>query len=79
MTMSKSLPDRAEALAMHRTMVRIRVFETRVEELFLARKLPGFVHTYIGDLKVDLVAPDGSLLVSDDGAGAIYRIRYRNQ
>lgn len=24
-----------------------------------------------------LVAPDGSLLVSDDGAGAIYRIRYR--
>ena len=23
-----------------------------------------------------LVAPDGSLLVSDDGAGAIYRIRY---
>jgi glucose/arabinose dehydrogenase len=26
-----------------------------------------------------LVAPDGSLLVSDDEAGAIYRIRYRNQ
>ena len=24
-----------------------------------------------------LVAPDGSLLVSDDYAGAIYRIRYR--
>ncbi len=24
-----------------------------------------------------IVAPDGSLLVSDDGAGAIYRIRYR--
>ena len=24
-----------------------------------------------------LVAPDGSLLVSDDAAGAIYRIRYR--
>ena len=24
-----------------------------------------------------LVAPDGSLLVSDDEAGAIYRIRYR--
>jgi glucose/arabinose dehydrogenase len=23
-----------------------------------------------------LVAPDGSLFVSDDGAGAIYRIRY---
>ena len=26
-----------------------------------------------------LVAPDGSLLVSDDHAGAIYRIRYRGQ
>ena len=26
-----------------------------------------------------LVAPDGSLLVSDDYAGAIYRIRYRGQ
>ena len=26
-----------------------------------------------------LVAPDGSLLVSDDLAGAIYRIRYRGQ
>ena len=24
-----------------------------------------------------IVAPDGSLLVSDDSAGAIYRIRYR--
>ena len=26
---------------------------------------------------VSLVMPDGSLLVSDDFAGAIYRIRYR--
>ena len=26
-----------------------------------------------------LVAPDGSLLVSDDNAGAIYRISYRGQ
>jgi TPP-dependent pyruvate/acetoin dehydrogenase alpha subunit len=32
----------------HRTMVRIRVFETRVQELFLAGELPGFVHTYLG-------------------------------
>lgn len=35
-------------LAIHRTMVRIRVFEERVAELFLARKLPGFVHVYLG-------------------------------
>ena len=36
------------ALEIHRTMVRIRVFETRVTELFAAGKLPGFVHTYLG-------------------------------
>ena len=36
------------ALSIHRTMVRIRVFETRVTELFAAGKLPGFVHTYLG-------------------------------
>ena len=40
--------DRSEALALHRTMVMIRVFESRVEELFSAGKLPGFVHTYLG-------------------------------
>lgn len=35
-------------LEIHRTMVRIRVFEERVQELFLARRLPGFVHLYLG-------------------------------
>ncbi|MDE0169913.1 MAG: thiamine pyrophosphate-dependent dehydrogenase E1 component subunit alpha [bacterium] len=35
-------------LGIHRTMVRIRVFESRIEELFRAGKLPGFVHTYLG-------------------------------
>ena len=35
--------------ALHTTMVRIRVFEERVQELFLARKLPGFVHVYLGE------------------------------
>ena len=40
--------DRSEALALHRAMVMIRVFESRVEELFSAGKLPGFVHTYLG-------------------------------
>jgi pyruvate dehydrogenase E1 component alpha subunit len=33
----------------HLTMVRIRLFEGRVQELFLARKLPGFVHVYLGE------------------------------
>ncbi|MFQ3620189.1 MAG: thiamine pyrophosphate-dependent dehydrogenase E1 component subunit alpha [Spirochaetales bacterium] len=31
------------------TMIRIRTFETRVEELFLAKRIPGFVHLYIGE------------------------------
>lgn len=37
-----------DALALYRTMVRIRRFEERVEQLFLAGKLPGFVHLSIG-------------------------------
>ena len=38
-----------KALALLETMVRIRAFESRVEELFLNRKIPGFVHLYIGE------------------------------
>ena len=44
-----ALPAPETLLAMHRTMVRIRLFEERVQELFLARKLPGFVHVYVGE------------------------------
>jgi TPP-dependent pyruvate/acetoin dehydrogenase alpha subunit len=40
--------DPATALAVHSTMVRIREFESRVQALFLAGHLPGFVHTYLG-------------------------------
>lgn len=44
------MTERGEALvAIHRTMVRIRVFEERVAELFLGRRLPGFVHVYVGE------------------------------
>ena len=39
----------SEALSLHADMVMIRVFESRVEELFAAGRLPGFVHTYIGE------------------------------
>jgi pyruvate dehydrogenase E1 component alpha subunit len=35
--------------ALHLTMVRIRIFEEEVQRLFLARKLPGFVHVYLGE------------------------------
>ena len=39
-------PDLAADL--HRTMVLIRAFESRVSELFAAGELPGFVHTCLG-------------------------------
>jgi pyruvate dehydrogenase E1 component alpha subunit len=34
---------------LYRTMVRIRNFELKAEELFLQAKLPGFIHLYIGE------------------------------
>jgi TPP-dependent pyruvate/acetoin dehydrogenase alpha subunit len=39
---------KALAEDMYRKMYRIRVFEEKVEELFAAGELPGFVHLYIG-------------------------------
>ncbi len=41
--------SRDQLLAMHRTMVRIRCFEERVRTDYLARKLPGFTHSYVGE------------------------------
>jgi pyruvate dehydrogenase E1 component alpha subunit len=35
-------------LRLYETMVRIRVFEQRAEQLFLDKKIPGFIHLYIG-------------------------------
>jgi acetoin:2,6-dichlorophenolindophenol oxidoreductase subunit alpha len=42
-------PTSEQLLAMYTTMVRIRAFETRMSELFLEGKLPGFLHPYIGE------------------------------
>jgi len=36
-------------IEMYTTMVKIRMFETRVSELFAANKIPGVVHLYIGE------------------------------
>src|ERR1700692_2009211 len=44
-----SLPARDTLLAMYRTMVRIRVFEERVRTDYLARRMPGFTHSYVGE------------------------------
>ncbi|HEY9053985.1 MAG TPA: thiamine pyrophosphate-dependent dehydrogenase E1 component subunit alpha [Rectinemataceae bacterium] len=52
---SREFPNAFEALgkdekiSLLTTMVRIRRFESRVEELFLNQKIPGFVHLYIGE------------------------------
>jgi TPP-dependent pyruvate/acetoin dehydrogenase alpha subunit len=43
------LPPAVVLRRLHLTMVRIRLFEERVQELFMARKLPGFVHVYLGE------------------------------
>lgn len=37
-----------DGLELYRTLYRIRRFEERVESLFRAGKIPGFVHLYIG-------------------------------
>jgi TPP-dependent pyruvate/acetoin dehydrogenase alpha subunit len=59
------------ALSIHRTMVRIREFETRVEQLFTEGKLPGFVHTYLGQEAV--AASVCALLGTDDFITSTHR------
>ena len=41
--------NKDELLALYRTMFRIRTFELNVEQLFLNKKIPGFVHLYVGE------------------------------
>ena len=64
----------SEALALHANMVMIRVFESRVEELFAAGKLPGFVHTYLGEEAIavgvcSLLGPDDYITSTHRGHG----------
>ena len=40
--------DSGTLLTLYETMVRIRVFEQRAEQLFLEKKIPGFIHLCIG-------------------------------
>lgn len=42
-------PDRSALVSLLETMMRIRAFEARVEELFLAGRIAGSVHLYIGE------------------------------
>ena len=41
--------ERAVLLRLYETMVRIRAFEQRAEQLFLDKKIPGFIHLYVGE------------------------------
>jgi len=41
--------DKSRLVEMYTMMVRIREFEERMSDLFLAGKLPGFLHPYIGE------------------------------
>ena len=64
----------SEALALHADMVMIRVFESRVEQLFAAGKLPGFVHTYLGEEAIavgvcSLLGPDDYITSTHRGHG----------
>ena len=43
-----SIPKK-KMIEMYTTMVKIRMFETKVSELFAANKIPGVVHLYIGE------------------------------
>ena len=51
-----SSPDDVTLLALYERMVRIRLFEEKVKELHGLGKLPGFVHTYIGEEAVGVGA-----------------------
>src|ERR1700676_4847844 len=46
---SAPVPDRETLLHMYETMVTIRVFETRLVELFNAGQLRGVLHVYWGE------------------------------
>jgi acetoin:2,6-dichlorophenolindophenol oxidoreductase subunit alpha len=46
---NSGLPSSESLLVMHRTMVTIRLFEERVRTDYLARRMPGFTHSYVGE------------------------------
>ena len=37
------------ALNLYRSMVRIRLFELRVQEVYRSGVMPGFIHLYVGE------------------------------
>lgn len=60
-----------EMIRLYRTMCRIRAFETKVQELFAANMIPGFVHLSIGEEAV--AAGVSSVLRPDDYITSTHR------
>lgn len=60
-----------EMIGLYRTMCRIRAFETKVQELFAANMIPGFVHLSIGEEAV--AAGVSSVLRPDDYITSTHR------
>lgn len=60
-----------ELIGLYRTMCRIRAFETKVQELFAANMIPGFVHLSIGEEAV--AAGVSSVLRPDDYITSTHR------
>jgi TPP-dependent pyruvate/acetoin dehydrogenase alpha subunit len=46
---ARAFPEPSQLVAIHRTMLRIRLFEERVRTDYLARRMPGFTHSYVGE------------------------------
>jgi acetoin:2,6-dichlorophenolindophenol oxidoreductase subunit alpha len=59
-------PGPDQLLQMYAGMLRVRLFEERVWELFAAGRIPGFLHTSIGQ---EAVSPG-----ADDVVAAIHRV-----
>src|SRR5512133_3027801 len=64
----------SELLPLLETMMRIRAFESRVEELFLAGQIAGSVHLYIGEEAIatgicSALRPDDYLTSTHRGHG----------
>lgn len=72
--MSTSSPDRDLALGMYAQMLRIRIFEEHVNDLYTSGKMPGLAHLYIGEEAVAVgvcsaLSPDDYITSTHRGHG----------
>lgn len=67
----RNTPTAEEMVWLYKTMCRIRAFETKVQELFAANRIPGFVHLSIGEEAV--ATGISSVLRADDYITSTHR------